>query len=81
MRMTPEQADSINGILFPKLNHLNQHALTILEREERRDVLLDWLEQHGVAHAEDIAETYVEIGMEPAELDDIAEIVSGPLSR
>jgi len=76
MKMTPDQADRINSILFPKLNNLNQHALTILEREERRDALLDWLEKHGVAHADDIAETYLEIGMEPAELESIADVVS-----
>ncbi|MEM7369369.1 MAG: ATP-binding protein [Bacteroidota bacterium] len=76
MDITPEQTDQVNGVLFSKINNLNQSSLSILEREEKMDDLLDWLDDHEVEGADDIAETYLDFGLEVEELDKLADIVS-----
>ncbi|MEM7654815.1 MAG: ATP-binding protein [Bacteroidota bacterium] len=76
MDITPEETDQVNTILFSKIKHLNQEALSIMEREERMDDLLDWMDDHEVDHADEIAETFLDFGLRVEELDQVAEIVS-----
>lgn len=76
MDITAEETDQINAVLFSKINNLNQENLSIIEREEKMDDLLDWLDDHEVENADDIAETFLEFGLESEELDQIADIVS-----
>ncbi len=75
MDITPEQTDEINAILFEKIRKADELNLTMLEREERYDDLLDWLHEYGIEGSEDIAETFVDFGWVPGELDRIAAIL------
>ncbi len=75
MGITPAQTDQINAILFGKIQEAPSLSLSLMEREERSDDLLDWLEDHGFDGAEDIAETFVEFGMTEEELNQIEGIV------
>lgn len=77
MGITPAQTDQINAILFDKIEKAPRLALSLMEREERSDDLLDWLEDRGVDGAEDIAETFVDFGMTEEELNQIEGTV-GP---
>lgn len=77
MRITPEQTDAVNAILFSKLENLNEVDLSLMEREEQLDDLLDWLEDHEIKDAEDLAETFVDFGLTEEELDEISDIVNG----
>lgn len=74
MRITPEQTDEINEILFSKINQVKDLDLSLMEREERLDDLGDWLEDHGIDNNEDIAETLVDFGFEEEDLDKIKKI-------
>ena len=76
MKITPDETDQVNEILFSKIKNLNQASLSIMEREEKMDDLLDWLDDNEVEHADDIAETFLDFGLEVEELEQIAEIVS-----
>lgn len=77
MRITPEQTDRVNEILFTKLKNSSDISLGLMEKEEARDELLDWLDDRDVADADNIAETFVECGIVVDELDRICEIVEG----
>jgi CRP-like cAMP-binding protein len=62
MRITPEQTDQINEILFSKIPEAKNLDLSLLEREERLDDISDWLEDHDIENGEDIADTLVDFG-------------------
>ncbi|MDZ4679592.1 MAG: ATP-binding protein [Saprospiraceae bacterium] len=77
MRVTAEQTDQVNAILFSKINAPKRTDLTLMQRESLKDDLLDWLEDRNVENAETIAETFVEFGMTEADLNEIHDIVDG----
>lgn len=77
MRVTPEQTDQVNDILFSKIKNVQGVELSLMEREERKDDLTDWLEDQDVEPAEDIAETFVDFGMTREELEKVHQIAEG----
>lgn len=77
MRITPEQTDGVNDILFSKIKNVQGVELSLLEREERKDDITDWLEDNDVDNAEDLAETFVDFGLTLDELEEIHDIIEG----
>ena len=77
MRITPEQTDQVNAILFDKINNPQPTSLSLMQREACKDDILDWLEEHGIENGDDIAETFADFGLANAELDQIKSIVAG----
>lgn len=75
MQVTPEETDQVNEILFSKIPNGGRLDLSLMEQEERRDDLIDWLEDHGLDEGDDIAETFVDFDLGPDDLDQIADIV------
>ncbi|MCB0588453.1 MAG: cyclic nucleotide-binding domain-containing protein, partial [Phaeodactylibacter sp.] len=81
MRITPEQTDEVNAILFSRIEQAQNLDLSLMEREERMDDVIDWLDDHGIGEGEDIAETFVDFGVTVDDLDNIHNIVGDdPLS-
>lgn len=70
LNITEEQTDFGNNLIFKKieLHKKSPKDFTLLEREDRLDELLDWLEDHEVQHAEDIAETLTDFDFEESDL-------------
>lgn len=86
MKITPEQTDEINAIIFAKIQELgNFEDLSLLEQESRKDDLIDWLEDHDIDQAEDLADTFVEFCLVEDDLDQMSDILSqealGPVLR
>ncbi|MCB0637878.1 MAG: cyclic nucleotide-binding domain-containing protein [Lewinella sp.] len=78
MRVTPEQTDAVNAILFDRLAQYGEYEdLGMLEQEARKDDLLDWLEDHDIADAEELSETFVGFCVKPADLERINTIIQG----
>lgn len=77
MRITPEQTDRVNAILFSKLKNTQGSEMGLMEKEEMRDDLLDWLEDHQVDDADQIAETFLEFGLTVDDLDEVCSIIEG----
>lgn len=71
MRITAEQTDQVNAILFSRIRMAKGRDLPLMEREERMDDIIGWLEDHGIEEGEDIAETFADFGMT---VDDLARI-------
>jgi len=76
MKITPEETDTVNAIIFPKIQSLgNFEDLTLLEQEARKDDLIDWLEDHDIDQAEDLADTFVEFDLLEDDLDEMADLL------
>jgi len=75
MRVTPEETDEINGVLFSKLKNAQGLELSLMEREARKDDMLDWLEEHSIEDGEEIADTLVDFGFELEELQQVKSII------
>lgn len=78
MRVTPEQTDQVNEVLFARLAQYGQFEdLGLMEQEERKDDLIDWLEDHDIEEAEELADTFASFCMKVSDLEHIKEIVKG----
>jgi signal transduction histidine kinase len=78
MRITPEQTDAVNEILFGSLQNMGaSEDMSLMEKEEATDELLDWLDEHEIDNADDLAETFVDFRISPEELDTVNEIIKG----
>lgn len=75
IRMTDDQVDIVNGILFSKLA-AEKTNLSMMERSTKEDDLLDWLEDSGFDLSNTIAENLVEFGFEEKDLEEIKSHVS-----
>lgn len=75
MDLTDEQTDAINAMLFGHIENPPADTLSLLEREDRKDELIDWLEDHGIDPAEELAETFLEFGMEEEDLESVHGLI------
>jgi signal transduction histidine kinase len=75
MRITEEQTDAVNEILFSRIEKGIREDLSTLQRSEEEDDILDWLDGHEVENGEDLAETFVDFGIGTDDLDQILEII------
>jgi signal transduction histidine kinase len=60
VRMEAKDVDFITGKLFEILNRTEPAKLTLVQRTEIEDEMRDWLEDHKIECAEDIAQTFME---------------------
>ncbi len=77
MQITSEQTDQVNEILFSKIENLNQIDLSLMEREEQLDDLLDWLDDRDIAESDEVAETFVDFGITEEDMEKVDEIMEG----
>lgn len=77
MRVTPEQTDDINDILFTKIKEAPNLKLSMLDKEDLKDDLLDWLEDNDMDDAEEVAEVFADFGFAVEDLEKIDEIAEG----
>lgn len=77
MRVTPEETDALNEILFAKARQGPIKELSLLEREDCKDELLDWFEDHDVDNADDIAETFLDFGLHLSDAEAMKAALNG----
>ena len=68
IEMTDEQVDQVNQILYNKLDSGRQQ-LGMMDRAEKEDDIVDWLDEEGIEDSEKLAENLVEFGFENDDLD------------
>jgi signal transduction histidine kinase len=73
MKVTNEQIDLVNDILFAKVSQGVKKGETMMARSEREDDITDWLEDNGYGDCYLLAETLAEFGFEDSELRKIRE--------
>ncbi len=78
MRVTEEQTDKVNEILFSKLKNMGaSENLSMMEKEEATDDVLDWLEENDIDFADDLAEIFVDFALGPDDLEKFKETIKG----
>jgi signal transduction histidine kinase len=81
IRMRPEDVDAVNEKLFAVMNQPKGPLLSMMQRSEREDELMDWLEDHKVENAAELAENMVDFGFTIGQLEDFkASIPEADLS-
>jgi len=77
MGITPEQTDEINGIIFKKIEEAPKVSMSLMEREEALDDLLDWMDDNQIDNGDDIADTLVDFNFNTFDLTKIQGVVGG----
>ena len=73
IKMTHEQVDTVNDLLFRKIDEHKSNQLSLMDRTDLEDDLTDWLEDNGVENAFDIVENLVEFGFSVDDLEKVRE--------
>ncbi len=73
IRMTVEQVDTVNHQLFSILQQTERPTLTLMQRSEKEDELIDWLDGYKVENSMEIAENMVDFGFTVEHLDEFKD--------
>jgi signal transduction histidine kinase len=74
--VTEEEVDAVNKILFAKIGSGIQ-MLSMIQKSDREDELLDWLEDRDIEEAEELTNNFVDYGFTEDEMDEIEDVVQG----
>lgn len=77
LNLTDQQTDALNEWLFDKLDN-KVTPLSLLERSSLEDDLTDWLDDHNVPEAPDLAASLAEFRFSEDDLDFIVEQIGEP---
>lgn len=80
IRVTPEEVDMVTQRMFEIMNRAEKPVLSLMERSEKEDELMDWFDGHQVENAQELAENYVEYGFTTEDLDYFAERICNGVS-
>ncbi|WP_217605253.1 sensor histidine kinase [Chitinophaga sp. GbtcB8] len=75
IKATPEQVDMVSKLLFSILHGTEKPVLTLMQRSDKEDELLDWLDDHNVANSQEVAENMVEFGFTLDNLEEFKQHV------
>lgn len=71
MCMQPEQVMAVKDKLLAVFNDTEKPVLTLMQRSEQEEALIDWFDDNGISNGVALAESYIEFGFTPARLDDL----------
>ncbi|MBQ4822238.1 ATP-binding protein [Aquimarina sp. MMG016] len=63
IKISEQQVDLLNNILFDKINNRPENNMKLTERNEKEDELEEWLEDHGLDNAFELTETLLDFCM------------------
>lgn len=72
IKLSDDQVDSLTDMLFSKINS-GLISLSMMDRSEKEDELLDWLDDREVENAEDLADNMVDFGFTQEDLEEAYE--------
>jgi signal transduction histidine kinase len=76
MRVDADNVDEVNAVLFDRLSaRVDTDELSLMEREERNDDLMDWFDDHGIENGDDVVDTFIDWAFLPEHLDRIANAI------
>ncbi|GAA4279287.1 ATP-binding protein [Aquimarina mytili] len=75
IKISAEEVDILNNILFDKVNNRPENNMKLTERNEKEDELEEWLEDHGVDNAFELTETLLDFCMDINAIEKIHEAI------
>lgn len=76
IRLTEEQVDAVNELVFRKAEKGSTNQQSLMERTALEDELTDWMDDHGVDDGFEYAETFAEYCFQTEDLEFVLENVS-----
>ncbi len=76
IKLTDEQVDKVNDLLFEKARKGAVKNLSLMERNEREDAIIDFLEENDIDDADCFAENLVDFNFTEEDLQFVKEQVS-----
>lgn len=76
IRLTLEQVDAVNELVFKKAEEGSSNEQSLMERTALEDELTDWMDDHGVEEGFEFAETFAEYCFKTEDLEFILDNVS-----
>jgi len=74
MRVDEAAVDTVNEVLFERIGaHSPDDEMSLMDREELSDDLLDWFEDHDIDNGEEVVDTFIDWAFTTEHLDAIAE--------
>jgi signal transduction histidine kinase len=70
LKLSVDDVTYVSDKLFSVVCKDEKPTLTMMERSEKEDDVLDWLDDHAVENSQEIAENLVDFGFSVADLDD-----------
>lgn len=70
INMSEEKIDQVNGLLFQKITGGIQ-KMSMMERSNKEDELLDWLYEHEVEEPEDMVENLIDYDFDIGDLEEV----------
>lgn len=77
IRMEPEQVDAVNQKMFEVISRKDRPVLTLMERSDKEDELTDWLDDHNVENAMELAEHYADFAFSIEDMEFFAGQIRG----
>ncbi|MCE7064852.1 ATP-binding protein [Dyadobacter sp. CY326] len=71
IHLSPDEVELINEKMTSIMGNTNRPVLSMMQRSEREDEVLDWLDANNINGCEDIAENIVEFGLTEEDLEDL----------
>lgn len=71
----PKQVDEVNTLLFERINDESVGKMTIMQKSNLEDEIADWMEDHDVEEAFDLAANFVDFGFTVNNLEEVCSIV------
>lgn len=68
IKATDEEVDAINNLIFGKIDH-GLAKLSLMDKADLEDELLDWMDDHDIDGADEIVETLLEYGVQTEDLE------------
>lgn len=75
MRLDPEVVDQVNKLLFEKAHQGPNEDLSLLQKTEKEDEIMDWLDDQDLEVNDSLVENFVDYGFEIEELEEIYDSV------
>lgn len=75
MQVTPEVVDCVNDMLFRKLAGYKDLKQSMMQRTEREDSIIDWMDDHDIENGYEMAESFADFGYDIEDLDEVLDCV------
>jgi signal transduction histidine kinase len=75
VNMRPEHVDVVKDKMFALIQQTDRPSLTLMQRSEKEEELLDWLDEHHIENAPEVAENFVEFGFSIEQLEDFRKYI------
>lgn len=78
IRMNEADVDIVSNRMFEVLRQPGKPKLSLMERSAKEDELVEWLDEHAVENAMELAENFVEFGFNTDDLDGFKAHIPAP---